>query len=261
MSSLPPFLEVQGLSKRFGGVRAVDDVSFQVNAGAIVGLIGPNGAGKTTTFNLISGRFLASSGQIRLNGRPLIGLRPDQIAGFGIARTFQGTRIFPQLTVLENVQIAALASAPVGFWSDLLGLRSARDAEDKARHYAAETLDWIGLSGFSGEAAGSLAYAHQSMLGIALAVALRPTLVLLDEPFAGMNPGETQRAAELVRKIRDRGMTVVLVEHDVPSVMRICDRIVVLNQGAKIAEGTPQEIQNNQLVIEAYLGVENDAQS
>lgn len=261
MNSAPPFLEVQALSKSFGGLSAVNDVSFQVEAGAIVGLIGPNGAGKTTTFNLISGRFLASSGVIRLNGRPLTGMRPDQIAAFGIARTFQGTRIFPQLTVLENVEIAALSSVHVGFWNDLLGLRSARDAEAKAKQHAVETLEWIGLSAFSGAIAGSLAYAHQSMLGIALAIALRPKLVLLDEPFAGMNPGETQRAAEMVRKIRDRGMTVVLVEHDVPSVMRICDRIVVLNQGAKIAEGTPQEIQKNEHVIEAYLGVENDAQS
>lgn len=261
MNSLPPFLEVRALSKRFGGVCAVDDVSFKVQAGAIVGLIGPNGAGKTTTFNLISGRFAASIGEVLLNGSSLTGMRPDQIAAFGIARTFQGTRIFPQLTVLENVQIAAVASARVGFWSDLFGLRAARDTEAEAKRFAVETLDWIGLSEFSGETAGSMAYAHQSMLGIALAVSLRPKLVLLDEPFAGMNPGETQRAAELVRKIRDRGMTVVLVEHDVPSVMRICDRIVVLNQGAKIAEGTPQEIQNNQSVIEAYLGVENDAQS
>ena len=261
MNTTPPFLEVQALSKSFGGLRAVNDVSFQVEAGAIVGLIGPNGAGKTTTFNLISGRFLASSGVIRLNGRPLTGMRPDQIAAFGIARTFQGTRIFPQLTVLENVEIAALSSAHVGFWSDLLGFRSARDAEAKAKQHAARTLEWIGLSAFSPETAGSLAYAHQSMLGIALAIALRPKLVLLDEPFAGMNPGETQQAAEMVRKIRDRGMTVVLVEHDVPSVMRICDRIVVLNQGVKIAEGTPQEIQKNEQVIEAYLGVENDAQS
>ena len=149
----------------------------------------------------------------------------------------------------------------MSFWSDLLGLSSARDAEAKANQFAIETLDWIGLSKFMQETAGSLAYAYQSMLGIALAIALRPKLVLLDEPFAGMNPGETQKAAELVRKIRDRGMTVVLVEHDVPSVMRICDRIVVLSQGVKIAEGTPQEIQSNEHVIEAYLGVENDAQS
>lgn len=261
MNLTPPFLEVQALSKSFGGVRAVNDVSFQVEAGAIVGLIGPNGAGKTTTFNLISGRFLASSGAIRLNGIPLTGLRPDQIAAFGIARTFQGTRIFPKLTVLENVEIAALASVQVGLWNDLLGLRSAREAETKAKQHAVETLEWIGLSTFSHQIAGSLAYAHQSMLGIALAIALRPKLVLLDEPFAGMNPGETQQAAQMVRKIRDRGMTVVLVEHDVPSVMRICDRIVVLNQGTKIAEGTPQEIQKNEQVIEAYLGVENDAQS
>ena len=254
-----PLLVVDGLTKNFGGVRAVDNVSFEVERGSILGLIGPNGAGKTTTFNLISGRFTPSAGSVRLNGRPLAGLRPDQIAGCGIARTFQGTRIFPNLTVTENVQIAELAGAKVGFWADWMGLRTARDAEALAERRAAEIIEWVGLASVATATAGALAYAHQSMLGIALTLALRPQLVLLDEPFAGMNPGETKQAAEMVRRIRDKGITVVLVEHDVPAVMRICDRIVVLDQGAKIAEGTPVEIQANERVVEAYLGVETDA--
>ena len=259
MSAAPALLEISGLSKRFGGVRAVNDVSFEVERGAIVGLIGPNGAGKTTTFNLVSGRFAPSAGSVRMNGRLLTGLRPDQIAACGIARTFQGTRIFPELSVSDNVQIAALAGAKVGFWADWLGLRTARDAESEAEQRAAEVLEWTGLAGFADEIAGSLAYAHQSLLGIALGLALRPQLLLLDEPFAGMNPGETVQAAEMVRRIRDKGITVVLVEHDVPAVMRICDRIVVLDQGAKIAEGTPAQIRADERVIEAYLGVDADA--
>lgn len=261
MTTAAPMLAVSGLTKNFGGLRAVDNVTFQVERGSIMGLIGPNGAGKTTTFNLISGRFAASAGTVRMNGRTLTGLRPDQIAGCGIARTFQGTRIFPQLSVEENVRIAALASIKVGFWADWIGLPAARAAELQAEQRAHEILQWIGLSGHATETAGALAYAHQSLLGIALALALRPQLLLLDEPFAGMNPGETVQAAEMVRRIRDDGVTVVLVEHDVPAVMRICDRIVVLDQGAKIAEGTPEEIRTNERVIEAYLGVDADAES
>jgi len=254
-----PILSIRGLSKNFGGVRAVDDVSFDVMPGSIIGLIGPNGAGKTTTFNLISGRFSPSAGTLQMHGRSLLGLRPDQIAALGIARTFQGTRIFPNLTVTENVQIAALSGAKLGFWEDWLGLRAAREAQVQAQQRAQEILAWVGLSELSAESAGSMAYAHQSLLGIALALAMRPKLMLLDEPFAGMNPGETARAAQMVRRIRGEGITVVLVEHDVPAVMRICDRIVVLDQGAKIAEGTPEEIRSNERVIEAYLGVDADA--
>ena len=254
-----PLLSIKGLSKNFGGVRAVDNVSFDVMPGSILGLIGPNGAGKTTTFNLISGRFAPSAGSLQMQGRSLLGLRPDQIAAFGIARTFQGTRIFPNLSVVENVEIAALAGAKLGFWEDWIGLRVAREAQQQAQKHAQEILGWIGLAEFGAEPAGSMAYAHQSLLGIALALALRPKLMLLDEPFAGMNPAETARAAQMVRRIRGEGITVVLVEHDVPAVMRICDRIVVLDQGAKIAEGTPEEIRTNERVVEAYLGVDADA--
>ena len=259
MKGNSPMLVVNGLTKNFGGVRAVDNVSFQVERGAIIGLIGPNGAGKTTTFNLISGRFPPSTGSVTMNDRSLLGLRPDQIASLGIARTFQGTRIFPKLSVAENVQIAAFAGTKVGFWADWIGLGVARRAEVQAQERAAEVLQWIGMAELSAATAGALAYAHQSLLGIAIALALKPRLLLLDEPFAGMNPGETKLASEMVQRIRADGVTVVLVEHDVPAVMRICDRIVVLDQGAKIAEGTPAQIVANQRVVEAYLGVDADA--
>jgi branched-chain amino acid transport system ATP-binding protein len=254
-----PLLEVTHLTKRFGGLPAVNDVSFHVEEREIVGLIGPNGAGKTTTFNLVSGRFPATAGRVCLDGRDLGGLRPDQIAARGLARTFQGTRIFGTLTVEENVLTAILARTRIPFWSGWLGTGAARRAHAAARDEVRGILQWIGLEERSDEKAASLAYAHQSLLGVSLALALKPRLLLLDEPFAGMNPGETQRGSAMVRRIRDSGVTVVLVEHDMAAVMGVCDRIVVLDHGVKIAEGTPWEITRHPQVIEAYLGEDTDA--
>ena len=252
-------LSVERLVKSFAGLKAVDDVSFSVARGEIFGLIGPNGAGKTTTFNLISGRFPPNSGAVRVNGDNLVGLRPDRIVALGLARTFQGARIFPGLSVEENVRIPLLARDKVGFWSDWLGLDNARSADADAWRRADEVLSFTGLQGLRRSPASSLVYAQQSVLGIALALAGAPKLLLLDEPFAGMNPAETRSAAAMVRRIRDGGVTVLLVEHNVAAVMETCDRIAVLDQGRKIGEGSPDEVRRDPRVIEAYLGMDLDA--
>jgi branched-chain amino acid transport system ATP-binding protein len=250
-------LRVSGLGKRFSGVQAVDDVSFTVRSGEILGLIGPNGAGKTTTFNLISGLFPASSGQVELAGRLLTGLRADQVAACGLSRTFQGTRTFPKLTVAENLRIPFLARSKVGFWRSWLRIGAGRTLDAAVDLRVAEILAFTGLAPYADVVADSMPYARQSLLGIGMALAGEPLLLLLDEPFAGMNPGETAEAAAMVRRIRDTGVTVLLVEHDMPAVMGICDRIVVLDGGRKLIEGTPDEVRQDPQVITAYLGTDD----
>jgi ABC-type branched-subunit amino acid transport system ATPase component len=254
-----PFLEVDNIAKHFGGIKAVDGVSFDVRRGEILGLIGPNGAGKTTTFNLASGALRLTSGAVRLEGERIDGTRPDLIANHGVARTFQGTRIFPQLTVRENLETALLARKKLGFWSDWLNLPSSRRVHKGITAEVNRVLDFVGLTEFDNRIAGDMPFARQSLLGIALALAMAPRILLLDEPFAGMNPNETAAAADMVRRIRDSGVTILLVEHDMSAVMGICDRIVVVDQGRKIAEGLPAEIRANSRVIEAYLGSDEDA--
>ncbi|MGF1623622.1 MAG: ABC transporter ATP-binding protein [Alphaproteobacteria bacterium] len=252
-----PVLEVQGLSRRFGGLTAVSDVSFAVEDGAIHGLIGPNGAGKTTTFNVISGFYRPSAGRVIYQGRDIGGLGTAEIARRGLVRTFQSTTLFREMTVLENVLVGRHLHARASFFRQLLGLTA--DIERKARTAGEGLLDFVGLAERAGDAAGSLSHGMQRALGIAVALAAEPRVLLLDEPFTGMNPEETGGMMALMRKVRDRGVTMLLVEHDMTAVMGLCDRITVLSFGRLLAEGDPQAIRNHPAVIEAYLGASLDA--
>jgi branched-chain amino acid transport system ATP-binding protein len=250
-----PLLEAQGLTRQFGGLCAVNQVSFQVNAGEIFGLIGPNGAGKTTLFNLITGFIPPSHGQILFQGKRISGLRPHQIARRGLARTFQNIRLFGQLSALENVMIARHLHTPISLWQSLLGLPMAHRSERQTRDRACELLDLVGLADRSEEKASNFAYGDQRRLEIARALALSPEILLLDEPAAGMNPSEKQGLSEFIRQIQQQfNLTVLLIEHHVPLVMGLCDRIAVLDFGQLIALGDPATVKNDPAVIAAYLG-------
>jgi branched-chain amino acid transport system ATP-binding protein len=247
-------LDVQELTKRFGGLTAVNSVSFSVEEGAILSVIGPNGAGKSTLFKLICSFVTPTSGHVKFNGQTITGLPPHEVARLGVVRTFQETTIFKEMTALQNVIVAHQLRSRATSLGIYFSSSVARGDELRFRRSATEILDYLGLGVVKQMVARNLPHGHLRALGIAVAMAAEPKVLLLDEPFAGMNVEETEAAVRLVRGIRERGVTVVLVEHDMSAVMRISDRIVVLNFGTKIAEGTPSEIQQNEAVIGAYLG-------
>lgn len=249
-------LEVQALTKAFGGVRATNDVSFQTFRGEILGVIGPNGSGKTTLFNLITGVFPASSGSVRFRGHAIGGLQTDAIARLGLVRTFQSATVFKQESVYENIRRGSMFGC-IGNpgWFFRKGIVSA--GEQKARATAEELLEFSGLSDVAGAYAGNLPYGKQKMLGVVIALARRPLQLLMDEPAAGLNPAETEEMGELISDIRSsRGIDVVLVEHDIRMVTSVCDRILALNYGKMIAIDVPDKIVAHPEVIEAYLGVD-----
>ncbi|MER2260910.1 MAG: ABC transporter ATP-binding protein [Psychrobacillus sp.] len=251
-------LELKSITKNFGGISALTDVSFQINEGEIFGLIGPNGAGKTTMFNIITNMFAPTSGEILFSGENISGMKPYKITDKGICRTFQNIRLFSQMSVLENVLVGAHCRNKSGVLKSVFRTKSQKQEEKSNYEVALELLELVGLSRFEDTIAENLAYGQQRRLEIARALASNPKLLLLDEPAAGMNETETENLFDLIKKVQKRGVTVLLIEHDMPFVMKLCDRIAVLNFGRKLAEGTPTEIQNNQDVIEAYLGSEED---
>jgi branched-chain amino acid transport system ATP-binding protein len=247
-------LKAENITKTFGGITALEDVSVTITKGEITGIIGPNGAGKTTLFNIITGIYTQTSGRIFLNGGNISTFPPEKLARMGLVRTFQNIELFGQMSVLENVMVGLHTKSRSGIISCAFKLPGHVKEERVVRKRAMNWLDFCGLKEEAGTVAGNLPFGKGRLLEIARAMAVEPQIILMDEPAAGLNNQETVQLADIIRKIRDSGVTVVLVEHDMELIMDICDTIVVLDLGRKLAEGTPRQIQENPAVIAAYLG-------
>ncbi len=257
---MSPILVVENVTKKYGGLVAVNDVSFSVMSGEILSVIGPNGAGKSTMFKLISSFVRTTSGQVLFKGKRISNLTPHVVARLGVVRTFQETTIFRSMTVRENIVVSHHLRSKASLFGFFIGSAVAKADERAFGESADDIIEFLGLQSIRDELASNLPQGHLRALGMAIGLATNPSVLLLDEPFAGMNHDETMHMVTLVKRLRDeRGVTVLLVEHDMPAVMKISDRIVVINFGEKIAEGIPSEIQSNEKVIEAYLGSEDDA--
>lgn len=253
----PDILRVEGISKHFGGIRALHEVSLTVRQGEILGLIGPNGAGKTTLFNILTGLYPPSSGKLWYGSRSMLGMKPHQVLQLGIARTFQNIRLFADMSALENVMVGRHARTHAGVIGAILRNRGTRQEETAIRQRAQELLELVGITRHSNTLAKNLSYGDQRRLEIARALATDPKVLALDEPAAGMNPAERDTLKQLIRTLRDAlGLTLLVIEHDVKLMMSLCDRIAVLDFGEKIAEDIPAQIRTNPRVISAYLGAE-----
>jgi branched-chain amino acid transport system ATP-binding protein len=252
---LAPALSIEHVAVHFGGLVAISDLNFVVNEGEVLSLIGPNGAGKTTAFNIITGFLKPTKGTVRYRGTSLNGLKPHEITGLGVVRTFQRTSVFQNISVFQNVMTGLHRRGRSSLWDTLLALPRERESENELKSAAYEILKLVGVEHRARDMAGSLSYGDQRLLGVALALAANPSMLLLDEPVSGMNASETAAFMSVLNGVRGMGVTILLVEHDMPMVMGISDRIVVLNYGRIIAEGPPAAIQGNSEVIQAYLGL------